>query len=292
MVGDEHANSTLFQITYQMPDIADRNRIHACERFIQQEVFGICSKTACDLDPASFPARQSERRCAAQVFDREIGKQLFQPFTTLVGVLDRDIQNRRDVVLYRQTTEDRHLLRQISDTHPRPAIHRQRCCVLPVDGHGSGFGKNEPRDCVKAGCLARSVRPKKSDDLTAVQRHRNIADHDLLAVGLAQLFNTQARAAFSHCKRWFRHQSDPPFRIVLTRPDMLAVPVVRFTTRRFDVSVPVPWLSRTLPVMTTVPESMVYSALSASAASGPLTRMTLPAASSRSTPVLPPSSCL
>ena len=69
-----------------------------------------------------------------------------------------DIEDGADVVLHAQPAKNAHLLRQISDTHPRPAVHRQRRCVLPVDGHGSGFGKNEPRDRGKVWCLFKHNR--------------------------------------------------------------------------------------------------------------------------------------
>ena len=86
-------------------------------------------------------------------------------------------------------------LRQIADPQPRAAIHRQRGHILAVDQHLPAFGRHQPGNGIKAGGLARPVRPQQRHHLAPVQVHADIADHRPLLVAFAQGCEPAARAA-------------------------------------------------------------------------------------------------
>ena len=66
--------------------------------------------------------------------DRAHVEQFFETFAAFVTVVDGDFENGEDVILDREATEDRHLLRQIADAEAGAAVHRQPGDVAAVDG--------------------------------------------------------------------------------------------------------------------------------------------------------------
>jgi hypothetical protein len=116
----------------------------------------------------------------------------------LLGIGDRDLENRADVVGDGQAAEDRGLLRQVADAEPGAAIHRQPGDVGAIDADAARVGRHEARDRVEAGGLARTVRAKQGHDLATAQRQRHVAQHRPLAVALAEIAHLEARAAIGH----------------------------------------------------------------------------------------------
>ena len=71
--------------------------------------------------------------------DREFGQQRIEHRFAQLGLGLGDFEDGADVLLDRETAENRGFLRQIADAEPRPAIHRQigdvagrRVSTLPV----------------------------------------------------------------------------------------------------------------------------------------------------------------
>ena len=107
----------------------------------------------------------------------KVRQQFFQPFAPLVTVGHGDFEHGEDVVLDRQAAKDRDFLRKIADAEPGAAIHGQLRHVAPVDADAAALGRDEARDRVKAGRLARTVRTEQRDDLAPHQIKAHVAQH-------------------------------------------------------------------------------------------------------------------
>ena len=206
--------------------------------------------------------------------DREIPEQFLEPVTAAVPVRHRHFEHGEDVLLDRQAAEDRHLLRQVADPELRAPEHRQRRSVAPVDQHPSRVGHDQPGDAVEAGRLARTVRPEQRHHLAPRQPQRHVADHRLVAIGLAQPLDVEpvlplvagrhprarlhggrsARLRVPRRQRRALHQLPPGCRTERTRPATFAVPSVRLTSIRSPASTLWPWVTMALPVSTMLPE--------------------------------------
>src|SRR5665213_1266212 len=109
--------------------------------------------------------------------DREFGEQRVEHRLAGLRRGFGELEDRADVLLDRETAEDRRFLRQIADAEPRPPVHRQVGDVLAVEVDDSGIGGNEANDDVEAGGLAGAVRPEQPNHLAALHRHVDVAQH-------------------------------------------------------------------------------------------------------------------
>src|SRR5205823_4228700 len=71
MVGDQDADAAIGEMAHQLLNIADRNRIDAGERLVEQHVVRTRRQRARDLDAATLAAGQRDRRRFAQPRDGE-----------------------------------------------------------------------------------------------------------------------------------------------------------------------------------------------------------------------------
>src|SRR5690606_29754109 len=99
VVGDQHADAAILEVGHDPLDLADRDRVHAGEWFVEQHQPGPAGQGAGDLDPATFAAGQA---CACLLGD--MGHlQLFHeglqlaPASGPVQVVTQ-LQHRHDVV--------------------------------------------------------------------------------------------------------------------------------------------------------------------------------------------------
>ncbi len=192
MIGDQHPDTAILQVEHEIADIADRDRIDPGERLVEQNEMRRGGERTRDLDTAALAAGQRDRRGPAQMPDREFGKQRIEHRFAQLGFGLGDFENGADILLDRETPENRRLLRQIADTEPRPAIHRQTGDFLAVDFDAAGVGGDQPGDDVEAGRLAGAVRAEQTDHLAALHRYADIAQHRAALEALAETAPDQA----------------------------------------------------------------------------------------------------
>src|SRR5712691_2373102 len=186
MIGDQDADATILEVRYEVADVADRNRIDPGERLIEQDEVRLGRQRPGDLATPPLAARQRHRRSAPQMADRELGQERVEHRLPGFGFGLGDLENGADVLLDGEATEDRRFLRQIADAEARPAIHRQIGDVLAVELDRPGVGGNEADDDVEAGGLAGAVGAEQADDLAALHRHTDVAQHRAALKALAE----------------------------------------------------------------------------------------------------------
>src|SRR5262249_21059545 len=180
VVGDQHADAALGQMAHQRLDVADRDRIDAGERLVEQHVVRPGRERARDLDATAFAAGQRDRRRLAQPRDVELLEQRIEVILApLAAGLDH-LEHGADVVLDVEAAEDRRFLRQIADAETGALIHRQRRHVGAAEAAAAAVGGDQPGDHVEHRGLAGAVRAEQTDRLAAAHVEAHALD-DLAA---------------------------------------------------------------------------------------------------------------
>ena len=124
--------------------------------------------------------------------DVEFLQQAFQLLAAAIAIeFLAGLEDRHDVVGYRQFTEDRRLLRKIADTCPCTTVHGLVADVQVVDQYATLVRLDQPDDHIEAGGFAGTVRTEQADDLAAVDRQADVAYHLAAFIGLGQMLGFQ-----------------------------------------------------------------------------------------------------
>src|SRR5262252_3593156 len=180
VVGDQHADAALGQVAHQRLDVADRDRVDAGERLVEEHVVRPAREGARDLDAAALAARERDRRRLAQARDVELLQQRVEvAVAPLPAPLDH-LEHGADVFLHVEAAEDRGFLRQVADAEAGALIHRQRGYVVAVELDAAAVGRDQAGDHVEHRGLAGAVRPEQTDRLAAADIETDALD-DLAA---------------------------------------------------------------------------------------------------------------
>src|SRR5262245_59863473 len=110
--------------------------------------------SARDLDAPPLATGQAHADALADVADVQLLEQRLERGLALrVVELGAGLEDRHDVVLYRQLAEHRRFLRQVSDAELRTPIHRQPRKLLIVEPYAARVARYQPDDHVEGGGL-------------------------------------------------------------------------------------------------------------------------------------------
>src|SRR5207244_5494859 len=143
--------------------------------------------------------RELEPLLAAQMLDRQLVEQTLQPLATLGVPQGQGLEDRPHVVLDGELAEDRRLLGQVADAHPRPAVHRLRRDVAAVEPDLPAVGPDQAGDHVEGRGLPRPVGPEQPDNLPLRELYAHVVYHRATLVNLQQPARRET-AAIAH--RW------------------------------------------------------------------------------------------
>jgi len=193
VIRNKHPDSPRGELSHQLANITDRNRINSGEGLVEEHELGLGGKGAGDFHAATLSARERNSRRIPDVVDGELIEQLTQlGFALLPGALGQ-LQHRANVFLDREAAEDRALLRQITNSQSCPPIHGQMGDLRAVEADPAAVGGNQARDHVEHGRLAGAIGSQKSHSFTAPDGERHIAHHGPPLVGLSQSLDDQPR---------------------------------------------------------------------------------------------------
>ncbi len=171
----------------------DRQGIDTRERLVQQDEGGARRERAGDL---GTPPLAAGKRAATAVTDMpeieflDQDSRLVPPL--FAAGLDR-FQHHHDVFFDTEAGKNRRLLRQISDTHARAHVERERCHVIAVDLDHAAVGGNDAGDHVEYGRFAGAVRTEQPDGFAAGEIEADVPHH----VAAAKLFCKPRAASHS-----------------------------------------------------------------------------------------------
>src|SRR6185369_13981028 len=204
VVGDEDADPAIAQPRDDLLDVGDRDGIDARERLVQQQVLRARHQGARDLQPPPLAARQRVGGVRRQGGEVELGQQVAGPLPALDRVEIQRLQDGQQVLLYRQLSEDRRLLRQVPHAHAAPLVHGQGRDLLSFQKDTSTLGRQQADQHVEGRRLPGSVGAEQSHHLAAVDVQRHVVDHLAVLEPFLQSLRDEALHAsagrqFAHC---------------------------------------------------------------------------------------------
>src|SRR5262249_6189150 len=140
VIGDQHTDAALGQVTHQSANIADRDRIDTGERLVEQHIAWTRRQRARNFDTSALAARQRDGRRLAQTRDVELLKQSIEVVLAAAAAWLDHLQHGTNIVFDVEATKNRGFLRQVTDTEARALIHRQYGHVIAVKLDASTIG--------------------------------------------------------------------------------------------------------------------------------------------------------
>ena len=140
---------------------------------------------------------------------RQLRQQLAQPRSPRRAVEVQRLEDGEDVLLDRQSAEDRRLLRQVADALPGPDVHRIVGDVGVVQQDAARIRRGQPHDHRERRRLAGAVRPEQADDLARRDLELDALDHRATAVRLGEIALCAA-SPFSRASRDRQSWSSSP----------------------------------------------------------------------------------
>src|ERR1043165_8735133 len=191
MVCYEHADAALLEEPYDALDVEHRDRVDAGEGLVEQDERRTRAERARDLQPAPLAPRQRDRGVLAQVRDVQVLQQLHQARLDVGLRQALQLEDRLHVLLHREASKHRGLLRQVGDAQARAPVDRQMRELVAVEVDRARVDRHEPHDHVEAGRLAGAVGAEQADDFAARDLERNVLHHGARLVALAQALRAQ-----------------------------------------------------------------------------------------------------
>ena len=108
--------------------------------------------------------------------------------TLFVGQVVTNLQDRHQVVVNAETTENGGFLRQIADPATRARVQRQKTDVFIVNDNVAGIARHNTHDHVEGGRFTRTVRAKQPHDFAGVDGQTDIFYDTAALVGLREVF--------------------------------------------------------------------------------------------------------
>src|ERR1035437_6140985 len=172
---DEHADLGGREVPDHLLKVEHGNRVDAGERFVQEHEARRQGEGAGDLESAPFASRERVGHRVGEVRELEAVEKAPRGLFARRPFSGTRLEDREQVLEGGHLPEDRRLLRQIAETAPRPAKHRERRDVLPVEKDRAGVGCHEPAENEERWCPPPPVggeephaSPRRDEDRHAI----------------------------------------------------------------------------------------------------------------------------
>ena len=197
VVGDEHANATLFEEADDALDLDHGDGVNAGKRLVQQDETRLGRQRPRNLDPAALPAGQRQRRRAAQMVHAQVLQQARQPQLNL-GLVQRrararafgialQLQHGAHIVFHVELAENRGLLRQIAQAQPRPAVNWHALNGIAINCDVARAGPHQAHNHVKRRCFARPIGAQQAHNLALADHQRHVFNDLPAAIKFLQM---------------------------------------------------------------------------------------------------------
>src|SRR5271165_2326622 len=201
VIGDQHADAATFEMTHEVLDVADSDRIDAGERLVEQHEGRFAGERPGDLAAPPLAAGKRDRRRLAHASDIELVKKRFEHRLAQVAIRLGHLEHRADIVFDVEAAKDRRFLRQIADPEPRPLEHRQSRHIVAVELDRSLVRLDQPHDHIKNRGFAGAVWPKEADGFAATDRNAYVLHDHAAAVAFAEVMNGEDALAVGVLRR-------------------------------------------------------------------------------------------
>ena len=186
MVGDEDADTALFQHLDHALNVGHGDRIDACERFVEKQENGIQRQRSRDFDTAAFTAGKRERflvrdRVEVEIVEKAV--QVILPSDSDSGRVSRTERMFSSAVIRRKTEAS-------CGRYATPFC--ARLCIghsvmsSSVEKHAAAVGFDETHGHIKRSRLSRAVGSQQSHDLPRLDFEAHVVDHRASLIGLQE----------------------------------------------------------------------------------------------------------
>lgn len=191
VIGDQDPDAPRGEMSDELLDVCHGDWVHTSERLVQQHEVRPASERSGNLQATALAPGKGNGRRLAQMADVELFEQGIERAFTFLATFLNDLENGSDVFLHRQTSKDRGFLRKIADSEPRPPVHGHRGYIMPINMDRSLINRDEARDHIETGCLARAIGAEQAHRLARTHAEGYAADDLAIFVGLGQTTRNQ-----------------------------------------------------------------------------------------------------
>ena len=207
MVGDQDADIPVFEAGYYGLNIFHGDGVHTGKGFIQQNEFRVHGEGTGDFGPSPFPATERIPVVLPYMVQMKFVQQGFQPLLLFTPRQSGHFQHGHQIVLDAQLPEYGGLLRQVSNAHLGPFIHRQPGDIGIVQEDIPRIGSDEADHHVESGSLAGAVRAQQSYDLSLLELDGNMVYHGPASVALHKVLRMNGEAHGAKISSWLHAAS-------------------------------------------------------------------------------------
>ena len=151
----------------------DCDRIDAAKRFIEHHELRTCDQRPRDGQTTFFAAAQCQCLIFGQIIDSKLPEQFIatsRPFPT--GKSER-LEDRHNVLLDGQLSEDGFLLRKITHSHTSSPMHREPCHITILKVNSATVGPDQPHYKIKRGRFTSAIWTQKAQPRLPLRRRRS-----------------------------------------------------------------------------------------------------------------------
>ena len=190
---DEGDAQLLLQAFELLLHLLSQLEIQRAQRLIQQKHLGLENHRPCDGYALPLTAGKLGRHAPLKAGQTDQRKRRHHPLLLLAFADAQHFQAIGDVLKYGHVGKQRIVLEHCIHG---PLFGRQPRYIRPVDQNAAGRGALQPRNDAKRGCLSASTGPQQRQKFTRIHIKAQSAQHQALAIILAQ--SLQAQNGFSH----------------------------------------------------------------------------------------------
>src|ERR1017187_1454801 len=198
VVRDEESDPGGREVPDHVLDVGNGNRVDAGERLVEKHEAGGQRQSAGDLEPAPFSSRKRVGHRVSEVREIESVEKASRGLLARRALPGKRLEDREQVLEGGHLPENGRFLRQIAEAAPRPAVHRQRRDVLPVEEDGACVRLDEPDDDRERRRLSRPVRAEETHDLSRRDEDRDAVDDRAAPIGLGEAPHVEDRPGRAH----------------------------------------------------------------------------------------------
>src|SRR5271165_4610317 len=171
----------------------DGDGINTAKRLVEHHELRTRDKRPRDRQTTFLTATQRQCLIFCQVVDSKLPEQFIAASRSLPAGNSERLQDRHNVLLDGQFSEDGFLLGKVTHSHTSSAMHRKPCHVTILKVDSTTVGPHQPHYKIKRGGFASAIWSQKADNLAFVHMDINSIHDRPAAIDLDQFIRTENR---------------------------------------------------------------------------------------------------
>src|SRR5260370_36241740 len=174
-------------------NLGDGDGIDTAKRLIEHHELRPRDKSPRDRQTTFLTATQRQCLVFCQIVDSKLPEQFTAASQPLPAGNSERLQDRHDVLLDGQFSEDGFLLGKVTHSHTSSPMHRKRCHVTILKINSTTVGPHQTYYKIKRGGFTSAIWSQKADNLSLVHMDINSISDRPAAIDLNQFIRTENR---------------------------------------------------------------------------------------------------